>query len=71
MIFEQESGPNGVAEQDIWLLWKNVPGEGTRWYKVLEISMLKGIKETNRDGWSQLEEAVGDELKTDNRGQIT
>lgn len=62
VMFEQESRPNGVVEQDIWLLGKNVPGEGTRWYKTLEIGMLKDVEETSRDGWSQLQEAVGGEL---------
>lgn len=49
VIFEQKSGPNGVAEQDIWLLGMNVPGEGTRWYKVLEMVMLKDMEKTSRD----------------------
>lgn len=31
----------GEVETDTWLLWKSVPGEGDRKYKVHEIGMLK------------------------------
>lgn len=37
VLLEQGSGQNmgGAGEHDIWLLGKNVPGEGSRRYKAL------------------------------------